>query len=276
MKKEEPMITVENVTFKYNMNEPYALENVSFQVEDGQWLSILGHNGSGKSTIAKLLIGLLEAQQGSIYYNGVKLTEDTVDAVRKNVGIVFQNPDNQFVGYNVRYDIAFGMENHQIPRKEMLEKIQEFSTKVDMQDFLDREPQTLSGGQKQRVAIAGILALNCDIIILDEATSMLDPEGTKEITDLIIELKEKYNKTIIMITHDLALANRSDYILVLKNGHVIKEGKPKDVFIDRELLKSSNLDVPFSLRFYLEAKHSDILNKDERLMEALWEYHLKK
>ena len=276
MKKEEPMITFENVTFKYNMNEPYALENVSFQVEDGQWLSILGHNGSGKSTIAKLLIGLLEAQQGSIYYNGVKLTEDTVDAVRKNVGIVFQNPDNQFVGYNVRYDIAFGMENHQIPRKEMLEKIQEFSTKVDMQDFLDREPQTLSGGQKQRVAIAGILALNCYIIILDEATSMLDPEGTKEITDLIIELKEKYNKTIIMITHDLALANRSDYILVLKNGHVIKEGKPKDVFIDRELLKSSNLDVPFSLRFYLEAKHSDILNKDERLMEALWEYHLKK
>ena len=276
MKKEEPMITFENVTFKYNMNEPYALENVSFQVEDGQWLSILGHNGSGTSTIAKLLIGLLEAQQGSIYYNGVKLTEDTVDAVRKNVGIVFQNPDNQFVGYNVRYDIAFGMENHQIPRKEMLEKIQEFSTKVDMQDFLDREPQTLSGGQKQRVAIAGILALNCDIIILDEATSMLDPEGTKEITDLIIELKEKYNKTIIMITHDLALANRSDYILVLKNGHVIKEGKPKDVFIDRELLKSSNLDVPFSLRFYLEAKHSDILNKDERLMEALWEYHLKK
>ncbi len=276
MKKEEPMITFENVTFKYNMNEPYALQNVSFQVEDGQWLSILGHNGSGKSTIAKLLIGLLEAQQGSIYYNGVKLTEDTVDAVRKNVGIVFQNPDNQFVGYNVRYDIAFGMENHQIPRKEMLEKIQEFSTKVDMQDFLDREPQTLSGGQKQRVAIAGILALNCDIIILDEATSMLDPEGTKEITDLIIELKEKYNKTIIMITHDLALANRSDYILVLKNGHVIKEGKPKDVFIDRELLKSSNLDVPFSLRFYLEAKHSDILNKDERLMEALWEYHLKK
>ena len=276
MKKEEPMITFENVTFKYNMNEPYALENVSFQVEDGQWLSILGHNGSGKSTIAKLLIGLLEAQQGSIYYNGVKLTEDTVDAVRKNVGIVFQNPDNQFVGYNVRYDIAFGMENHQIPRKEMLEKIQEFSTKVEMQDFLEREPQTLSGGQKQRVAIAGILALNCDIIILDEATSMLDPEGTKEITDLIIELKEKYNKTIIMITHDLALANRSDYILVLKNGHVIKEGKPKDVFIDRELLKSSNLDVPFSLRFYLEAKHSDILNKDERLMEALWEYHLKK
>ncbi len=276
MKKEEPMITFENVTFKYNMNEPYALENVSFQVEDGQWLSILGHNGSGKSTIAKLLIGLLEAQQGSIYYNGVKLTEDTVDAVRKNVGIVFQNPDNQFVGYNVRYDIAFGMENHQIPRKEMLEKILEFSTKVDMQDFLDREPQTLSGGQKQRVAIAGILALNCDIIILDEATSMLDPEGTKEITDLIIELKEKYNKTIIMITHDLALANRSDYILVLKNGHVIKEGKPKDVFIDRELLKSSNLDVPFSLRFYLEAKHLDVLNKDERLMEALWEYHLKK
>lgn len=270
------MITFDNVTFRYNANEPNALENVSFQVDDGQWLSILGHNGSGKSTIAKLLIGLLEAQAGSISYDGVKLTEETVENVRKRVGIVFQNPDNQFVGYNVKYDIAFGMENHQIPRPEMLEKIQEYATKVDMQDFLDREPQTLSGGQKQRVAIAGILALNCDIIILDEATSMLDPEGTKEITKLIVELKEKYNKTILMITHDLALANRSDYILVLKDGHIIEEGTPKEVFQNRELLKSSNLDVPFSLRFYLEAKNSDVLNKDKRLMEALWDYHLKK
>ncbi|MBD5390896.1 energy-coupling factor transporter ATPase [bacterium] len=270
------MIEVKNVSFRYNTKEPLVLNDVSFTVEDGQWLSILGHNGSGKSTIAKLLIGLLEVSKGQIFYDGKVLSEDTVDYVRSKVGIVFQNPDNQFVGYNVRYDIAFGLENHQVPREEMVKRIEEYATKVDMQEYLEREPQTLSGGQKQRVAIAGILALNCDIIILDEATSMLDPEGIQEITKLILELKEKYHKTIIMITHDLALAGRSDHLIVLKEGKIIKEGSPEEVFKERELLKSSNLDVPFSLRFYLEAKQNSTLSKDEKLMEALWEYHLKK
>lgn len=270
------MIELKNVSFQYNTNEPFALNDVSFSVKDGQWLSILGHNGSGKSTIAKLLIGLLETTKGQIFYDGKLLSEETIDSVRSKVGIVFQNPDNQFVGYNVKYDIAFGLENHQVPREDMVKLIEEYATKVDMQDYLEREPQTLSGGQKQRVAIAGILALNCDVIILDEATSMLDPEGISEITKLIIELKEKYHKTIIMITHDLALASRSDYMIVLKEGKIIKEGLPEEVFKEREILKSSNLDVPFSLRFYLEAKQNNILSKDEKLLEALWEYHLKK
>lgn len=270
------MIEFKNVSFQYNTKDPFALNDVSFTVADGQWLSILGHNGSGKSTITKLMIGLLEASKGQILYDGKVLSEDTVDEVRKHVGIVFQNPDNQFVGYNVRYDIAFGLENHQVPREEMIRRITEYATKVDMQDYLDREPQTLSGGQKQRVAIAGILALNCDIIILDEATSMLDPEGMQEIAALILELKEKYHKTIIMITHDLALAGQSDHILVLRDGKIIEEGTPEEVFQKRELLKSSNLDVPFSLRFYLEAKNTEKLNQDKKLMEALWEYHLKK
>ena len=270
------MIEFKNVTFQYTSNEPNVLNDVSFKVEDGQWVSILGHNGSGKSTIAKLMIGLLEAQKGTICYDGIELTESTVSDIRKRVGIVFQNPDNQFVGYNVKYDIAFGLENHLVPHENMLDIIKEYAAKVDMQDYLDREPQTLSGGQKQRVAIAGILALNCDIIILDEATSMLDPEGISEITKLIVELKEKYHKTIIMITHDLALANKSDYILVLKNGQIIEEGIPEDVFQKREVLKSSNLDVPFSLRFYLEALNHEKLNQNKKLMEALWEYHLKR
>ena len=184
------MIEFKNVSFRYNGNEENVLNDVSFVVEDGKWISILGHNGSGKSTIAKLMIGLLETTKGQILYDSIPLTEETIDIVRKNVGIVFQNPDNQFVGYNVKYDMAFGLENHQIPREEMLRLIDEYATKVDMQECLNREPQTLSGGQKQRVAIAGILALNCDVVILDEATSMLDPEGTNEITNLIIELKE--------------------------------------------------------------------------------------
>ncbi len=270
------MIKLNNVSFKYNNNEPYALNNVSFTVNDNEWVSVLGHNGSGKSTIAKLLIGLVEPTNGEIIYDDVVLREDTVNSIRKRVGIVFQNPDNQFVGYNVKYDIAFGLENHLVPRLEMLDLIKEYTTKVGMENELDREPQTLSGGQKQRVAIAGILALNCDIIILDEATSMLDPEGVEEITKLIVELKEKYNKTIICITHDLALANKSDRLIVLKDGEIIKEGIPSEVFQDRELLLSSNLDMPFSLRFYNECKRVECLEKNSKLMEALWEYHLTK
>ena len=270
------MIRLENVSFKYNANEPYALNDVSFTVSNGEWVSILGHNGSGKSTIAKILIGLVEANQGHIYYDDLELTEETVKDIRKRVGIVFQNPDNQFVGYNVRYDIAFGLENRQIERNKMIELIHDYAEKVDMLDELEREPVTLSGGQKQRVAIAGILAMDCDIVILDEATSMLDPEGVEEITKLIVELKEKYNKTIICITHDLSLANKSDRLIVLKEGKNIKEGKPNDVFMDRELLKSSNLDMPFGLRFYNECKGVECLNSDSKLMEALWEFYLKK
>ena len=270
------MIRLENVSFKYNANELYALNNVSFTIDKNEWVSILGHNGSGKSTIAKLLIGLVEANSGHIYYDDLELKEETVDTIRKRVGIVFQNPDNQFVGYNVKYDIAFGLENHLVERTEMIRLIDEYTKKVGMENELDREPQTLSGGQKQRVAIAGILALNCDFIILDEATSMLDPEGVEDITNLIVELKEKYNKTIICITHDLALANKSDRLIVLKEGSIIKEGIPSEVFKERELLQSSNLDMPFSLRFYSEATKYDCLKKDEKFMEALWEYHLKK
>ena len=270
------MIKLENVSFKYNSNEPYALNNVSFTVNDNEWVSILGHNGSGKSTIAKLLIGLVEANDGGIYYDDIELKDETIAQIRKRVGIVFQNPDNQFVGYNVKYDIAFGLENHCVERKEMLRLIHEYTEKVGMENELEREPQTLSGGQKQRVAIAGILALDCDIIILDEATSMLDPEGVEEITKLIVELKEKYNKTIICITHDLGLANKSDRLMVLKDGSIIKEGKPSEVFQERELLQSSNLDMPFSLRFYNDCKGIEKLEKDSKLMEALWKYHLNK
>ena len=270
------MIKLENVSFKYNNNEPYALHDVSFTVNNNEWVSVLGHNGSGKSTIAKLLIGLVKPTQGKIIYDDVELNEESVNSIRKRVGIVFQNPDNQFVGYNVKYDIAFGLENHMVPRLEMIELINEYTTKVGMENELEREPQTLSGGQKQRVAIAGILALNCDIIILDEATSMLDPEGVEEITKLIVELKEKYNKTIICITHDLALANKSDRLIVLKDGNIIKEGIPSEVFQDRELLLSSNLDMPFSLRFYSECRSIECLEKNSKLMEALWEYHSKK
>ncbi len=263
------MIRVNDLDYSYSQQD-HALKGISFEVKDQEWLSILGHNGSGKSTISKLLVGILAPQKGSIYYDDIELTEKTVDKIRNHVGIVFQNPDNQFVGVNVKYDIAFGLENRCVPRSEMQKLIVEYATKVGMQDYLLREPQTLSGGQKQRVAIAGILALNTDVIILDEATSMLDPQGTREIIALIKELKEKYHKTIITITHDLDLARLSDRIIVMKEGNIIADDVPGKIFEQSDLLKSSKLDMPFNLKLYKEVEANSKLNSNKELMEALW------
>lgn len=263
------MIRVNDLDYSYSQQD-HALKGISFEVKDQEWLSILGHNGSGKSTISKLLVGILAPQKGSIYYDDIELTEKTVDKIRNRVGIVFQNPDNQFVGVNVKYDIAFGLENRCVPRSEMQKLIVEYATKVGMQDNLLREPQTLSGGQKQRVAIAGILALNTDVIILDEATSMLDPQGTREIIALIKELKEKYHKTIITITHDLDLARLSDRIIVMKEGNIIADDVPGKIFEQSDLLKSSKLDMPFNLKLYKEVEANSKLNSNKELMEALW------
>lgn len=263
------MIRVNDLDYSYSQQD-HALKGISFEVKDQEWLSILGHNGSGKSTISKLLVGILAPQKGSIYYDDIELTEKTVDKIRNRVGIVFQNPDNQFVGVNVKYDIAFGLENRCVPRSEMQKLIVEYATKVGMQDYLLREPQTLSGGQKQRVAIAGILALNTDVIILDEATSMLDPQGTREIIALIKELKEKYHKTIITITHDLDLSRLSDRIIVMKEGNIIADDVPGKIFEQSDLLKSSKLDMPFNLKLYKEVEANSKLNSNKELMEALW------
>lgn len=263
------MIRVNDLDYSYSQQD-HALKGISFEVKDQEWLSILGHNGSGKSTISKLLVGILAPQKGSIYYDDIELTEKTVDKIRNRVSIVFQNPDNQFVGVNVKYDIAFGLENRCVPRSEMQKLIVEYATKVGMQDYLLREPQTLSGGQKQRVAIAGILALNTDVIILDEATSMLDPQGTREIIALIKELKEKYHKTIITITHDLDLAHLSDRIIVMKEGNIIADDVPGKIFEQSDLIKSSKLDMPFNLKLYKEVEANSKLNSNKELMEALW------
>ena len=240
-------IKIENLSFKYNEDESEnVLNNVSLSIEQGEYVTIIGHNGSGKSTLAKLIIGLINAQSGSIHVFGEELKEETVRSIRHKVGIVFQNPDNQFIGATVRDDIAFGLENHSVPHEDMEDIITEFAQKVNMSEFLDKEPAQLSGGQKQRVAIAGVLAMNPDIIIMDEATAMLDPRGKKEIIDLTKKIKEtKPSLTVLSITHDIEEAYYADRVIVLNKGKVIFNDTPYKVFENHEVLKFVGLDIPF-------------------------------
>ena len=270
------LVKVEKLSFKYSEKHE-TLKDVSFDIPKGTWVSILGHNGSGKSTLAKLLTGLLEADEGNIYIGEEKilLDETTIRDIRKKIGIVFQNPDNQFVGVTVLHDIAFGMENQRVPRDEMLEKIHHYAELVSMEEYLHKGPHELSGGQKQRVAIAGALAMDLDIMIFDEATSMLDPEGTLEIVELIKRLNQEFDKTIITITHDLEFANLSDRLIVMRQGEIILDGTPEEIFKEEELLKSSSLELPYALKLQKDLEKLDFDNKN-KVVEALWKYGLKK
>lgn len=267
------MISVKDVHFSYN-RETHALRGVSFDIPDGQWISILGHNGSGKSTFAKLLNGLLRPNKGKIIIDDLELNDENLNEIRKKVGIVFQNPDNQFIGASVKHDIAFGLENRQVERDEMLKAIDEYSKKVGMEKYLDKEPHLLSGGQKQRVAIAGVLAINPKIIVFDEATSMLDPEGVNDILNLIYSLKK--DKTIITITHKLDFAAKSDRIIVFNKGKVVIDDSPLETFKKIDVLKEAKLDIPFNLKVYNEALANEKLKNNKELMDALWELSLNK
>lgn len=222
------LISVEDIVFRYRKDaERRALDGVSLQVYEGEWLAIVGHNGSGKSTLARALNGLILPESGDIEVAGIQLTEESVWEVRKKIGMVFQNPDNQFVGTTVRDDVAFGLENNGVPREEMIERVDWAVKQVNMQDFLDQEPHHLSGGQKQRVAIAGVIAARPDIIILDEATSMLDPIGREEVLETVRHLKEQGMATVISITHDLNEAAKADRIIVMNGGKNMLKGRLK-------------------------------------------------
>ncbi len=269
------MIKVEHLNFQYDEKKE-VIQDLSFSIPKGAWVSILGHNGSGKSTLAKLLVGLIKAESGKILIDDIEMNEKNVHDIRKKVGIVFQNPDNQFVGVTVRHDIAFGLENMQVPHEELVSRVYEYAKLVGMEDYLKKEPQQLSGGQKQRVAIAGALAMHKDIIIFDEATSMLDPEGVLEVTNLIKRLNKEYQQTIITITHDLDFALKSDYAIILKDGRMIGEGKPEELFLKEELLKSSKLTIPLGLQVYLDVLNDKALKNNKALVEALWTYNLIK
>lgn len=241
------ILEVENLVFKYEKeSDVNQLNGVSFSITKGEWVSIIGQNGSGKSTTARLIDGLFEEFEGKVKIDGELLTTENVWNLRRKIGMVFQNPDNQFVGATVEDDVAFGMENQGIPREEMIKRVDEALLAVNMLDFKTREPARLSGGQKQRVAVAGIIALRPEIIILDESTSMLDPTGRQEIMRVIHEIKEKYQLTVLSITHDLDEAASSDRILVMKAGEIIKEAAPSELFATSEDMVEIGLDVPFS------------------------------
>ncbi|TDW24898.1 energy-coupling factor transport system ATP-binding protein [Breznakia blatticola] len=272
------MIKVEDLHFNYDEHEE-TIKGVNFTVEAGSYTSIIGHNGSGKSTIAKLLIGLLEKSSGSIEIDGMELNEENLYAIRSLIGVVFQNPDNQFIGSTVADDIAFGLENKQVPQENMQAIIDKFSKVVGMYDFLDREPTSLSGGQKQRVAIAGVLAMDLKVIILDEAASMLDPRGKKEIHELINKLHEEENLTVISITHDMEEVLRSDKVIVLEHGHVKMSGTPAEILQHEDELVALELDIPFVYKVQKELKEigieMDTQVSIEGVVEQLCQLHSK-
>lgn len=270
------VIDVKNLSFRYKESqEYYDVKDITFHVKRGEWLSIVGHNGSGKSTTVRLIDGLLEAESGEIVIDGQRLTEENVWNIRRQIGMVFQNPDNQFVGATVEDDVAFGLENQGLSRQEMKKRVEEALTLVGMLDFKKREPARLSGGQKQRVAIAGVVALRPAILILDEATSMLDPEGRRELIDTVKGIRKDYDMTVISITHDLEEVAMSDRVLVMKKGSIESTSSPRDLF-SRNDLDQIGLDDPFAnqLKHSLNQHGYDLPENyltESELEDKLWE-----
>ena len=270
------IIDVKNLSFRYKENqEYYDVKDITFHVKRGEWLSIVGHNGSGKSTTVRLIDGLLEAESGEIVIDGQRLTEENVWNIRRQIGMVFQNPDNQFVGATVEDDVAFGLENQGLSRQEMKKRVEEALDLVGMLDFKKREPARLSGGQKQRVAIAGVVALRPAILILDEATSMLDPEGRRELIETVKGIRKDYDMTVISITHDLEEVAMSDRVLIMKRGEIESTSSPRELF-SRNDLDQIGLDDPFAnqLKKSLSQNGYDLPENyltESELEDKLWE-----
>ena len=254
------VVKLSHIDFRYYGSEVNSLTDVSLEIKEGEWVAIIGPNGSGKSPLAKIMNGLLVPAAGQVTIKDLTIDEETVWEARRSVGMVFQNPDNQFVGSTVEDDVAFGLENNGVPRQEMITRIEEALAEVRMSEFKGKEPARLSGGQKQRVALASILALRPDIIILDEATSMLDPNGRQEVIAAIRKIKERFNLTVISITHDLDEASLADRILMMQGGRLVQDKKPEEIFLMGEQLVEQGLDVPFSqkLKDALAARGLDV------------------
>ncbi|ATF40619.1 energy-coupling factor ABC transporter ATP-binding protein [Weissella paramesenteroides] len=273
-----PIISLSHVTYAYPNSDVPALRDLSLTINKGEWVAIIGHNGSGKSTFAKLLNYLLAPTEGEIKVNDVVATEENMWTIRDMVGMVFQNPDNQFVGATVADDVAFGMENRGVPRDEMIKRVDAALAEVQMAPFADREPARLSGGQKQRVAIASVLALQPKILILDEATAMLDPTGRREMIALVHELKARMGDdlTVISITHDIDEAASADRVMVINDGELMETGVPEEIFANADQLRRFGLAVPFAeqLKEQLRVRGISVPNEyltTEGLVTWLWQ-----
>lgn len=280
-KMSKNIIEMTDVSFRYTEENPELILNqVSLAIEKGEWITIIGPNGSGKSTLTKAMNGLIIPNQGKIVIDGTEMNQENLWSVRRKIGMVFQNPENQFVGATVEDDVAFGLENIQMPRDEMKIQVKDALERVDMWDLADRQPANLSGGQKQRAAIAGVIASRPEIIVLDEATSMLDPLGRQIVFETIKEIKEEDDLTIISITHDINEALESDRIVVMEKGEIVAVGTPKEIFAYGEHLIDLGLEVPFSETLKTSLREigfavPDEYLTDERMMEWLWTYNSK-
>lgn len=246
-KNKKTIVEFKNITFGYNP-EVMVLNDINFSILENEYICIIGHNGSGKSTISKVLTGLLKPMSGELYIKDNLIDHTNINFIRSNIGIVFQNPDNQFIGITAEDDIAFGLENRRIPQEKMKDIIIQAAKSVEVDKLLSLESQKLSGGEKQRVAIASILAINPSIIIFDESTSMLDPKGKKELKELMLFLRDKKDKTVISITHDMEEVINADKVIVLNKGKIASQGKPEVIFTDEDELKKMSLDFPFILK----------------------------
>ncbi len=274
MDNREVVLEAKGLGFGYRDGE-MALSDVSFSLRRGEYVALLGHNGSGKSTLAKLLMGLLVPKCGGISVFGEPIDEAHLSSLRRRMGIVFQNPDNQFVASSVEEDIAFGLENLSVPRQEMKERVKAAAEAVGMEAFLGKAPENLSGGQKQRVALAGAMAMEPEILILDEATSMLDPRGKREVYSALRNMRKLHSSlSLISITHDVEEALLSDKVIVLSEGKIALEGTPDEVFSNAGVLKDLRLYPPFGYRLASALKRYGIglkPGKDlESSLEGLW------
>ena len=264
-------VTINNLCYSYEQGK-LVVDNVSLTIKKGSYVSLLGHNGSGKSTLAKLMIGLLPADSGTVVISGLELNDKNITAIRNKAAIVFQNPDNQFIGITVEDDIAFSLENRNVNRDEMQKLVLEYAKKVGMEEFLNKEPAYLSGGQKQRVAIADALVIKPEILILDEATSMLDPRGKRDILNLIQEMKkENPDLTVISITHDVEEAFLSDEIILLEKGRVVEQASPIILFSNQEIVNKYNLDVPFEIQVRNRLQKDGMNVGDDNILDEAME-----
>ena len=241
----DEIIRFENVGFTYPKSERPALKNINMSVAKGEFVAVLGHNGSGKSTLAKLINCILVPSGGKVFTDGLDTADEAnTFEIRRRAGMIFQNPDNQLVATVVEDDVAFAPENLGLPREEIRRRVDESLKAVGMYDHREHTPANLSGGQKQRVAIAGVLAMEPECLIMDEATSMLDPIGRREITAIAHRLNEERGMTVVCVTHHMSDAVSADRVIVLKEGEIMLDGAPKEVFAQREKLAESGLIPP--------------------------------